>query len=77
MRIAYNFPETLKQTESKIEKIKAQGFDAIQIPPLEPLKEEDPTVWWKAYQPISFNIGNVYGSKEELITFCKNVKILT
>lgn len=46
MRIAYNFPETLKQTESKIEKIKAQGFDAIQIPPLEPLKEEDPTVWW-------------------------------
>lgn len=76
MRIAYNFPETLKQTESKIEKIKAQGFDAIQIPPLEPLKEEDPTVWWKAYQPISFNIGNVYGSKEELITFCKKCEDL-
>ena len=71
MRIVYSFPETIKETEQKIEKIKEQGFDAIQIPPIEPLKEEDKTVWWKAYQPISFNIGNVYGTKEELIKFCR------
>ena len=71
MRIAYSFPSTLKEMESKIEKIKEQGFDAIQIPPIEPLKEEDATVWWKAYQPISFQIGNAYGTKEELIRLCQ------
>ena len=71
MRIVYSFPATIKEIEQKIEKIKAQGFDAIQIPPIEPLKEEDKTVWWKAYQPISFSIGNVYGTKEELIKFCR------
>lgn len=71
MRIVYSFPESLRETKNKIEKIKGQGFDAIQIPPLEPLKEEDSSVWWKAYQPISFNIGNIYGSKEELIAFCR------
>ena len=41
MRIVYSFPETIKETEQKIEKIKEQGFDAVQIPPIEPLKEED------------------------------------
>ena len=41
MRIVYSFPETIKETEQKIEKIKSLGFDAIQIPPIEPLKEED------------------------------------
>ena len=71
MRVVYSFPESLKETESKIVKIKEQGFDAIQIPPLEPLKEEDRSAWWKAYQPIGFKIGNIYGSKEELISFCR------
>ena len=70
MRIIYSLPETLKETEHKIESIKEHGFDAIQIPPIQPLKEEDRSLWWKAYQPISFNIGNIYGSKKDLIDFC-------
>lgn len=71
MRIVYSFPEHIKGTEKKLKQIKEQGFDAIQIPPIEPLKEEDSSIWWKAYQPISFKIGNVYGSKEDLIRLCR------
>ena len=71
MRIVYSFPEHIKETEKKLKQIKEQGFDAIQIPPIEPLKEEDSSIWWKAYQPISFKIGNVYGSKEDLIRLCR------
>ena len=70
MRIAYEHPKTLKSISKDLEQIKRQGFDAIQIPPIEPLKEEDISVWWKAYQPIAFKIGNIYGNKEELIEFC-------
>ena len=71
MRIVYSLPETLKETKAKLEKIKEQGFDAIQINPIQPLKEEDKSVWWKAFQPVSFKIGNIYGSKEELIELCR------
>ena len=76
MRIVYSFPETLNKTSEKLETIKNQGFDAIQLPPIQPLKEEDPTVWWKAFQPIGFKIGNAYGTKEELIALTEKCKKL-
>ena len=76
MRIVYSFPETLKEISKKLEIIKNQGFDAIQLPPLQPLKEEDTTVWWKAFQPIGFRIGNAYGTKEELIAFTQKCQQL-
>ena len=71
MRIVYSLPQTLKETKEKLEKIKEQGFDAIQINPIQPLKEEDRSIWWKVFQPIAFKIGNTYGTKEELIEFCR------
>ena len=76
MRIVYSFPETLKEISKKLEIIKNQGFDAIQLPPLQPLKEEDTPVWWKAFQPIGFRIGNAYGTKEELIAFTQKCRQL-
>lgn len=71
MRIIYSLPASLQETKKNLEKIKKQGFDAIQINPIQPLKEEDKSVWWKVFQPISFQIGNIYGTKEELIELCR------
>lgn len=64
-----------------IQKVKEQGFDAVQISPIQPLKEEGQVEWYLFYQPIDFSIGNQYGSKEELIKLCKeahryNIKII-
>ena len=61
--------------------MKEQGFDAIQISPIQPLKEEGQIPWYLLYQPINFSIGNQYGSREELIKLCKeskenNIKII-
>lgn len=61
--------------------MKEQGFDAIQISPIQPLKEEGQIPWYLFYQPINFSIGNQYGSREELIKLCKeskenNIKII-
>ena len=55
MRIVYSLPQTLKETKEKLEKIKEQGFDAIQINPIQPLKEEDRSIWWKVFQQIALN----------------------
>lgn len=71
MRIIYKLPASLQEIKKNLEKIKEQGFDAIQINPIQPLKEEDKSVWWKVFQPISFKIGNIYGTKEELIELCR------
>ena len=39
MRIVYSFPETLNKTSEKLETIKNQGFDAIQLPPIQPFNQ--------------------------------------
>nr|WP_278244378.1 alpha-amylase family glycosyl hydrolase [Clostridium thermobutyricum] len=64
-----------------MDKVKDQGFDAIQISPIQPLKEEGQIPWYLLYQPINFSIGNQYGSREELIKLCNeskenNIKII-
>ena len=50
--------------------IREQGFNAVQVGALQPLKEDSYEHWWLSYQPCSFDIGNVYGSKEEFIQLC-------
>ena len=60
----------LKDIIPLLDKIKSQNFDAIQINPIQPCKENVKNVWWMSYQPISFEIGNEFGSKSDLITLC-------
>ena len=54
-----------------LSEIKKQGFDAIQINPLQPLKENGYENWWLSYQPCDFEIGNQYGTKQEIKTLCE------
>lgn len=49
---------------------KKQGFEAILIGPVQPIKEEGIKEWWMSYQITGFNIGNVYVSKNDLIEIC-------
>lgn len=71
MRILQLFNWRLVDIIDYIPKIKQQGFDAIQINPLQPLKEDGPKEWWMSYQPTAFQIGNYYGSKDELKYLCQ------
>ena len=70
MRILHCFNLKLNDIISNLEKVKEQGFDAIQINPIQPLKEEGLKEWWMSYQPIAFSIGNYFGTKEDLKLLC-------
>lgn len=52
-------------------KIKEQGFNAIQVTPMQKNKFNNDIPWWGYYQPIDFIIGNQIGTKEELKELCK------
>ena len=58
-----------------LDEFKNQGFDSIQITPVQPLKEEGPGEWWLPYQPVNFEIGNWFGSKEDLCKLCNETSI--
>ncbi len=64
----------LESIEKELENIKKQGFDAIQINPMQPFKEEKEFKWWSSYQPLGFRIGNMYGDKTDLISLCNKAK---
>ena len=50
--------------------VKEQGFDAIQISPIQGTKDSG-MEWWKLYQPTNFKIGNTQiGTKEQLRELC-------
>ena len=51
--------------------VKEQGFDACLIGPVQPLKEDGYKEWWMSYQITDFKIGNIYISKEDLISICE------
>ena len=70
MRIFQCLNWDLKVIQNNLEMIKKQGFDVVQITPVQPLKENNKDNWWLCYQPCGFKIGNQYGSKEELIDLC-------
>lgn len=77
MRILHCFTWNLKDIEENLFDIKVAGFDAIQITPVQDFKDSltDPLVrsenYWKIYQPINFGIGNIFGSKQDLIDLCE------
>lgn len=70
MRILHLLNWNLNDINSSLERIYDQGFEAIQINPVQPLKEEGNIEWWMSYQPCGFRIGNQYGCKEDLIRLC-------
>lgn len=50
--------------------IREQGFQAVQVGPLQPLKEDGYEHWWMSYQPCALTIGNQYGSRDDFIRLC-------
>lgn len=50
--------------------IREQGFQAVQVGPLQPLKEDEYEHWWMSYQPCALTIGNQYGSRDDFIRLC-------
>lgn len=64
----------LESIEKELENIKKQGFDAIQINPMQTFKEENEFRWWLSYQPLGFRIGNMFGTKEDLTRLCQKAK---
>lgn len=74
MRVLHLFNWRLEDVEKELEKISEQGFDAIQINPIQPLKEDGLRQWWMSYQPIGFSIGNYFGSKDDLQRLCSEAE---
>ena len=76
MRIVHLLNWDLKSIEKILPDIEKQGFNAIQINPMQPFKEETEFYWWSSYQPLDFKIGNRFGDKEDLTTLCTKAKNL-
>lgn len=74
MRILQCLNWDIKDIERQLEKVAEQGFDTIQIGPVQPLKEDNKDNWWIQYQPCGFTIGNQFGSKKDLIDLCERAK---
>ena len=70
MRVLHLLSWKLDNIIPILDDIKNSGFEAIQINPIQPLKDEFSNSWWMSYQPIDFTIGNRYGSKKDLINLC-------
>ena len=70
-RILSLFDCPLKDAIRFLPEIKNQGFNALQISPLQPTKDDLSSEWWMLYQPINFEIGNKLGTKEELYELCR------
>lgn len=74
MRILHLFNWKLEDIFDELETIGNQGFDAIQINPIQPLKNEFDNAWWQTYQPIDFSVGNRFGTKNDLRKLCNLAK---
>lgn len=74
MRVLHLFGWQIKDIKNILPTIQEQGFNAIQISPIQPSKEEDSGYWWMPYQPIGFTIGNRFGTKEEIEELCREAR---
>ena len=72
MRILHLLEWRLCDIKYNLPRIKEQGFNAIQISPIQPCKQGEE--WWKLYQPTDFAIGNRLGSREDFINLCNEAK---
>ena len=69
-RILSLFDCPLKDVKRLLPIISKQGFNAVQVSPLQKTKDDSTKDWWILYQPIGFEIGNRIGSKSELYDLC-------
>ena len=77
--ILHCFDWSINNIKNSLDNIKAAGFDAVQLSPMQPQK--DPyngkwrDQWWKLYQPLGFKVAgnneNVLGNKQDLISLCQ------
>ena len=81
MKILHLFQWKINDIIPELKTIKEQGFDAIQISPIQGTKDSG-MEWWKLYQPVNLKIGNEQiGSKKDLINLIQesrkfNLKII-
>lgn len=71
MRIIQFLNWDFESITNYLDYVKEMNFDAIQINPAQPFIDVPGYEWWASYQPLDFKIGNIYGTKEDLITLCK------
>ena len=74
MRILSLFDCNLESIVKFLPEIKHQGFDAVQISPLQNTKDDSSKEWWMLYQPINFVIGNRIGDRYSLKYLCEEAK---
>lgn len=74
MRIIHLLNWNLLEIVNELDNIKKQGFDTIQINPMQPFKETEGFNWWASYQPLDFKIGNMFGTKETLTRLCEEAR---
>lgn len=74
MRTLHLLCWNIRDIINHLDRISYQGFDSIQINPMQPFKTNSVEFWWLSYQPIGFYIGNVYGTKEDLIMLCSEAR---
>ena len=70
IRVLNLFDCSLDKIRELLPEIKKQGFNAVQISPLQKTKDDFSKEWWMLYQPLNFEIGNRIGSKDELKKLC-------
>lgn len=81
LKILHLFQWKINDIIPELKTIKHQGFDAIQISPIQGTKDSG-IEWWKLYQPTNLKIGNEQiGSKKDLINLIQesrkyNIKII-
>jgi alpha-amylase len=73
-RILSLFDCPLKDVKKLLPIIHSQGFNTVQISPLQRNKIDNTNGWWLLYQPLGFDIGNKIGTKEELYELCLEAK---
>lgn len=74
MKILHLFQWRINDIIPELKIIKEQGFDAIQISPIQGTKDSG-IEWWKLYQPINLKIGNEQiGSKKDLINLIQEAR---
>ena len=73
-RILSLFDCPLRDVKRLLPEISRQGFNIVQVSPLQRNKVEGNDEWWLLYQPLGYEIGNKIGTKEELYDLCQEAR---
>ncbi len=84
--IFHAFDMKIADVVKQLDSLADMGFSHIQLSPIQKCrdkigqillkkkkltKEPDTPIWWLAYQPSNYEIGNIYGSKDEIVALIK------